>query len=86
MSNPEIGGSNHEGDHEKERRLLAITEAQRDALLIAIHNEISACENEVMSIRKSGLTTPQAIEDYTAIGELITRLEEIKKQLTSIDT
>lgn len=83
MTNPE-NGVRHDAERKQEIQAeVTLTDAQRDALLIAIQNELLACEKEAALLRESGLTASQDIEDYSAISQLITHLEEVQTKLTS---
>lgn len=81
MSRPEKEGYTQEHREHNAHREIAFTESQRDALLIAIRNEINSCENELRRLSDAGLHDRQATEDYNAIIELMSRLESVHNLL-----
>lgn len=81
MSLGEQEGNNHENREHEQRLEITLSESQRDALLIAIQNEINSCENELRRVTEIGLHDRQAAEDYNTIRTLIASLESVHNLL-----
>jgi hypothetical protein len=74
-------GLNNERHEDEPRFEVTLTTSQRDAVLIALQNEINSCENELLRLSAIGLHAQQTAEDYNTLSDLTGCLESVQSLL-----
>ena len=81
MSDPERMGSGVENELRPESLSVVITESEREALIVAVHDEIESCAEEVVRLGSDPSAEFRDRRDRDALDELVEQLKNILAKL-----